>query len=133
MAADSDEILEPLTPEHVKVIAYIEHHWFRFQGHFPSRERFEDKFPAFDIDQALKHKTFRIALINRGIDPPIGPLDDEHLNVPKGISKEQLAAIVTAVNFEDKRSRATKFKELGITPQQWQGWLKIPAFKEFLQ
>jgi hypothetical protein len=130
----SDEIiLEPLNKDQLKAIAFVEHYWFKFDGHFPSREAFFNRMPDFDINAALNHKTFRIALINRGIDPPVGPLDDALLNVPQGITKEQLAAIVTVVNFEDKRTRATKFKELGVTPQKWQGWLKIPTFKQFLQ
>jgi hypothetical protein len=125
--------LEPLTREHLQVIAYIEKHWFKFNGHFPSKEALFDHFPDFDINTALKHKTFRVSLMNRGIDAPVGPLEDELLANPKGVSREQLAAIITVINFEDKRSRLAKFKELGITAAQWQGWLKQESFKTFLQ
>lgn len=132
VTSSNNEILEPLSTDQIEVIAYIEKHWFKFNGHFPSYEVFIERFPNFDINDSLNHKTFRLALVNRGIDPPVGPLDYDDLNMPQGITKEQLAAIVTVVNFEDRRSRATKLKELGITPQQWQGWLKQTAFKEFL-
>jgi|SRR5437660_1403696 len=124
--------LAPLTPEHLRVITYIEQYWFKFNGTFPSRESLGSVFPEFDIDSALEHKTFRISLVNRGIDPPIVLQDDSHFEIPIGISREQLAAVLTIINFEDKRSRAAKFKELGVTPQQWQGWLKQPRFKTFL-
>ena len=125
--------LEPLTEEHLKVIAYIEKHWFKFNGRFPSKEAIFDNFPDFNINEALKHKTFRVALMNRGIDAPVGPLDDGDLARPRGVSREQLAAILTVINFEDKRTRGAKFKELGISSAKWQGWLRQESFKSFLQ
>lgn len=126
------EPLEPLTPEHIKAIAFIESYYYMHDGKFPTRAAFHNQIPSFDINAALQHKTFRISLMNRGIDPPVGPLNDDRLNVPIGLTKEQLAAIVVIVNFEDKRSRTTKLKDLGITPSQWQGWLKQKAFRSFL-
>ena len=124
----SDVKLRPLTPEMLSVLGSIEEHWHRYSG-FPSVETIKKKFPKFDINSALKHETFRLALNNRGIEAPA------NLDSPAamhGLTQEQVAAITTIINFDDPRPRHVKLRELGIPSAKWQGWLKNAAFKKFL-
>lgn len=122
--------MDPLTPIQLEVITYIEQYWYQKES-FPSVDGLRGRFPGFNIEENLKHETFRLALYNRGIEAPVG-LNNEG-KFPDELSTEQLAAINSILNFEDKRSRAAKLKELGINPSQWTGWMKNPVFKNFLQ
>jgi hypothetical protein len=87
----------------------------------------KDTFPDFDAVAHLRNPTFRTALINRGIKIPVEP--GQRI---RDLTDEQVAAIATVLNFEDKRSRSAKLKSLGISPVQWMGWMKEPKFKKFL-
>lgn len=116
--------LRPLSTEQLEVIAYIEEYWHR-NSRFPPVGQIEKNYPEFDLVNSLTHETFRLALHNRGIKAP-------SVGDAVGLTPEQVAAIVTVINIEDKRPRHVKLKELGITPARWAGWLKQVEFKEFL-
>jgi hypothetical protein len=45
----------------------------------------------------------------------------------------QLAAIQVMFDFNDGRSDAKKLKDLGVSGQTWQNWLKDPVFQKFCQ
>lgn len=126
--------LEPLTPLMLDVLTFIEQHFHQFNGTLPLSSTLEDRFPTLDIDKLMQHGTFRLSLINRGIEPPVGPYKDigQSSALPKELTNEQLAAAISITNFEDKRSRASKLRELGITTSQWMGWLKQPKFRDYL-
>jgi hypothetical protein len=131
--------MQPLTELQLRVVTYIEQLHTR-HGVFPRFKKLDLLFgeeEGWDINEFLKHPTFRLALINRGITAPYsmntGAPEDEQYTPPKNFTREQMAAIATVINFEDRRSRSTKLKELGIPPTQWAGWMKDIAFKEYLQ
>lgn len=126
-----NQVLKPLTSTELKAIQFIESYYHRADGRFPSKVIVESNIVDFDINDALDNATFRLSLTNRGINPPVGPLTNSIADDPD-ISPEQLAAILTIINFEDKRTRGTKLRELGLTPSQWQGWLKQDSFRETL-
>lgn len=119
--------MERLSVEQIQVLTWIEEWWHR-KGNFPSVGAITSKWPDFDISAALNHETFRLGLMNRGIDAPVGIS-----GVPAGLSKEQVAAIIAVVSFDDKRSVAAKLKDMGISITKWNGWLKNPYFKDYLQ
>lgn len=131
--------MEPLNKLQLDVITYIEQIHTK-SGKFPTYRKlmnlFEDE-PGFDINAYLKHPTFRLALVNRGISAPYslntGTPEEGQYEPPKNFSREQMAAITTVINFEDKRPRTVKLKELGISPAQWQGWMRDEHFKTYLQ
>lgn len=111
------------------MINAIEHYWHKNEV-FPPNDFF--KYEKFDIVENLKHETFHLALVKRGIKVPV-VVDRSNGHVtPDGLTTEQVAAITTVVNFEDKRPRSVKLREMGITTTQWGGWLKDPEFKKFL-
>lgn len=131
--------MQPLTELQLSVVTYIEQIHVK-TGRFPTYRKLENLFgdeEGFDINTYLKHPTFRLALANRGISTPhslnTGGEGESQYEPPKNFTREQMAAITTVINFEDKRSRTTKLRELGITPAQWQGWMRDETFKTYLQ
>lgn len=124
--------MEPMTPEQIRVVNYIEQHWHGSDT-FPPVGRIKQRFPDLDLDATLKHETFRYALTMRGIDAPVGVVDNNYSMIaPDELTKEQLAAITVMLNFNDTRSRTAKLKDLGISATQWAGWMKNKAFKEYV-
>jgi hypothetical protein len=119
----------PLTANELTLIGYIEERWHA-TGKFPRAEVLKERFDI-DVKELLAEKeTFRLALVNRGIKYPNYDLIDLQLD---GLTNEQVAAIITMVNFDDKRPRATKLKEMGISVVKWNGWMKERAFVDYLQ
>ncbi len=118
----------PLTKEQIRAIAYIEQYWYQKQE-FPPSNALSSQFPDFDLSDALALPVFRRALDNRGIVSPV------HVNaaLPAGLTTEQFAAITKVLDWDDKRSRSAKLRDIGVTTLQWAGWLKQPKFKKFLQ
>lgn len=121
-------MLKPLTPEMLEVIAYIEHHWYKHEQ-FPPVGFIKKHFAEFNLDAALAHETFVLALVNRGITVPKVGKD----TIPIDLTPEQIAAILTVLDFDDRRSRTAKLKALDIPPTKWAGWLKDKNFTNFLQ
>lgn len=120
--------MQPLSSVQLAVINKIEEFWHRNEV-FPSGDFFRNL--GFDISENLKHETFNLALVKRGINVPV-VTDRSEAVLPEGLTTEQVAAITTIINFEDRRPRSVKLRELGITPTQWGGWLKQKDFKSFL-
>ncbi len=111
------------------MIAKIEQYWHKNEV-FPPSDFFQ--YEEFDIVDNLKHETFHLALMKRGIKVPIIVDRSSSAVMPDGLTAEQVAAITTVINFEDRRPRSVKLREMGITTTQWGGWLKDAEFKEFL-
>lgn len=63
--------------------------------------------------------------------PPVGPKFSSG-DVPD-LDDQQLAAITTITNFDDRRSRSAKLQDLGISSAKFAGWMRDPEFKEVLQ
>lgn len=120
--------IKPLTPGMLLAIGFIEEHWHRYNN-FPTLDKLKSKFPDFNFKEAFEHETFRLALNNRGITVPINTVNPE---VPTSLTQEQLAAILTVVDWNNPKPRHIKLKELGISQVKWYGWLKNSNFKSFL-
>lgn len=121
----------PLNSTDLRVISWIEEFWHR-NNRFPlipdwnRRVKAVPSLSDYSLEESLQNATFRLALKSRGIKPPTGATGDW------GLSQDQIAAIVTVVNFEDTRTRAQKLRELGISTTKWAGWMKSKDFVEFL-
>ncbi len=113
----------PMTHVEQSAIHYIEQ-TYQFTRSFPKTDILEQRFPTFSLRDAMRKTAFVNALANRGI--PLPRTDHEYL------SPIQMAAITSILNWDDKRSRATKLKELGVSTAQWTGWLRSKKFKEYL-
>lgn len=118
--------LVPLSTIELEIINYVEQLWHR-SNRLPTTEEFEKEYPTVIWGILYQNNTFKLALQNRGIDPP--PTLQE--NLKSQLTAHQFAAISLLTNFDDKRSRATKLRELGITPTRWSGWMKKPLFREY--
>lgn len=122
----------PLTSIDLRVINWVEEFWHR-NNRFPLETDWNRKIGEvpnlidYSFEEALQNVTFRRSLKERGIKVPSTSSGDW------GLSKDQIAAIVTVVNFEDNRTRAQKLRELGISTTKWAGWMKSKEFVEFLQ
>lgn len=113
------------------VIAFIEQFYY-------SRKRIpniSEMIPYLDIDSEEIKKLVRqpriiAALERRGIDPT-AMLSSTATGVPM-LSPRQIAAANVMLNFGDRRKPDQKLADLGITPEEYQGWLQAPHFKKFL-
>jgi hypothetical protein len=114
--------LIPLTSDELRVISWAEEYW-HLHKRFPPVGSFSSRWPDLNLDKFLEHKTVQLAFHNRGIKTP-SPSDN--------LNEEQLAAIFTVSNYEDRRPITAKLKSLGIKSTQWNGWKKDPHFREFL-
>lgn len=115
----------PMTTQMVKALTYIEQEW-HLTGRF--------KVPkGVNIFECLDNDSFQRGLRNRGIVVPAHyAQEDEDDILPVGfLTKEQTAAVLTLLNFDDKRSRQKKLSDLGLTVATFNGWMKDPKFKEF--
>lgn len=135
--------LPPLSVEQLRAINYIEQIWHRDQV-IPGQHQLSSKIKGFSLKDNLNHPTFRLSLVNRGVElppsvdfSPKGEKNEDATYLSKlmeddEISVEQAAAIITVTNFEDRRTRRVKLAELGISLAQWNGWLKSKKFKNYL-
>lgn len=115
----------------LQVIGWIEQYWLT-RGKFPPVGRIKETYPRFNLKNALKHNTFRLALDNRGITIPPDTLLEGEIERVADLTNEQIAAISVYVNFADPRSRTRKLSEMGIPPSKWNGWLQNKNFTDFL-
>lgn len=137
----SVDAIKPMTTEMLEGLRVIELNWHDKHRFIPP--------VGFKLYTALQNDSFRRALTNRGIRLPKSSADvssdsDENseskgLQIPDfpydaditSITQQQTAAVLTVVNFADKRSRNIKLRDLGISVSTWSGWLKDEAFRNF--
>lgn len=79
----------------------------------------------------LKLPAFNRALESRGIIPYT--LIDNNGKPPANLSPTQLDAVNTMMDIYDSRSKIKRLKDLGISSQTWNTWLRNPTFKAYLQ
>lgn len=115
----------PLTSTEINVVNYVEQYWHR-KNEFPPVGNLKGKFPDLNVGELLKHPTFNLSMLNRGIVVPDTSLPDE-------LTREQVAAALKYLDINDTRSLTSKLKEIGLSTTQWYGWMKQPAFKNFVQ
>lgn len=113
----------PMTHAEQQALHYIEQ-TYQYTRTFPKTEILEKRFAPFTLRGAMRKSSFVNGLVNRGIPLPMA----EH----EYLSPLQVAAVTSILNWDDKRSRASKLKELGVTTAQWSGWLRSKKFKEYL-
>lgn len=123
LSSDVKVLPAPMTHAEKDALHYIEQIW-QYKKDWPKIDILERRFAPFKLSQALQKASFVNGLLNRGIELP--SVDHEYL------SQEQVAAVSSILNWDDKRSRAQKLRELGITPTKWSGWLRSKKFREYL-
>lgn len=110
------------------VVNFIEQYWLEFEE-FPRGVDIEDNLPGVSVEKLMQNASFRKMLTRRGISIPYHYLvpDDEEAP-PKLFSTEQIAALNSLTNYADTRSRNSKLKELGLTGELWNSWMRDKDF-----
>ena len=107
--------MQPLTSYELEIVNNVEQYWHQ-HSKFPP-----DSFFKGSIN-LLEKPAFKRAMAARGIS----------INPSQLLTKEQMAAVLAVTNYLDRRSQGAKLKALGISPQQWGGWLRNQDFKKYL-
>lgn len=120
----------PLTSKQIDVVTFIEQFWHDF-GNFPDDNVIEQNvgsaFNLYGLD-GMQNPTFQKALRNRGI---VFKSQSQTKNPISRLTTEQMSAILTVLDFNDKRSRRAKLASVGSNTQQWNGWMKDERFKAY--
>lgn len=115
-----------LTPLHRNLLNFIEHYWYQNQC-YPSTPALARWAKDTDITfKAMRDLEFELSnyLGQRGIT---------QRDQTSRLTDIQLASANLILNVMDRRSQLNKLKSLGVTPTQWQGWLKQKAFADYLK
>lgn len=111
-----------LTEQERRIVATIEESWMS-NASIPSPRQISENFNISEkrASDLLVSDAITQALNSRGIPT----------SSARGLNPEQITAINTVVNPMDTRSRRKKLQDLGVSAQQWAGWIKQPKFKEY--
>lgn len=109
-----------LSSQQLRAISWLQVFWNRY-GSYPEKHQIKEAGHSAALD--LSNAEIVKALRNRGIS--VGYEEFQPTN-------EQLAAITAIVNFDDKRTRGSKLKDLGISVATWDGWMKDERFRDFV-
>lgn len=130
-----DTKLKPLNNTELEAINVIEHYW-HLKGEFPKKGYVHMKSPTgFDLTEALEHPTFLLALSNRGITPPVLsslPVGEKDVpELPANITAEQVAVVLSLVDYNDTRTRAAKMRTLKVSTAKFNSWMRDDNFRTF--
>lgn len=109
-----------------KYVTFVEQHWHEHHR-FPSAVISSKalKIPIATVDEYNTSPVVRVMFANRGIE-----VDATNHSV---LTEAQLAAANCYLDITDRRPVHIKLKDLGIANIQFQGWLKNPNFKKYIQ
>lgn len=114
-----------LLPKERNFIDYCEKLFFSNQNKFPSVKEASVYlgYSETEIQYFLENQTVIDALEGRGIAWKHGKKD---------LTPTQVAAAILVMNFADPRPMEQKLKEIGVTGQQYMGWLQSANFREYI-
>lgn len=116
-----------LSEQAVKVICYIEQAFWT-HGAVPTQENIVERLGINKqtLKKYFEDDTFRSALRTRGVD--LSPDASNGL-----LNVFQLTLANSLLNLHDKRSVREKLQEVNVTSQQYNAWLKDPAFSDYMR
>lgn len=105
-----------------KILPWIEVFWHTYKR-YPSDTELcaEFGFSAFDLERLHSSKFYLECLKTRGI-----------AHKRKYFTEKQVAAISLITNIYDPRPNAAKLAAIGVTPEEYNGWMSNPDFKQEL-
>ncbi len=106
-----------------KILPWVEVYWHTHKR-YPSDVALAEEF-GFDADDLLhlhSSKFYLNCLRDRGVS-----------HEPGSFTPEQVAAISLITNVYDVRSNAAKLASIGVTAEQYNGWMQDQSFKGELQ
>lgn len=104
------------------IINFCETEWF-LKGSLPTPETLKEKFklPPKRLNDILQKELVVQSFTGRGMPVIEG----------RELPQEQIIAINLILNTTDTRSNKKKLQDMGITPNQWDGWKQSDRFKEY--
>lgn len=120
-----------LTVKDHKFLSYLEQRYLE-SGSIPTKDVCVSSgyTDSGHYNKCLKSQDFRHAMLTRGMSLR-GFSETPELD---GIlSEEQLIAANVMLDLRDNRSQSKKLRELGVSTAKWEGWLRDPAFQNYLR
>ena len=119
----SDNPVKVLTTGEKSLLSYFEQNWF-LHGSLPTRELcVKSGLGGVIFDKAIKNPAFKEALERRGVATKNSAI----------LTPEQLTTANVMLDLRDNRSQRKKLQECGVTTAKWEGWLRDPNFRQYLQ
>lgn len=124
--SSSIRVVNPFRSREEKLITYLEQHWNEY-GNLPTGQKLIDKKVVIDLEEyeSLINSDFVV----RGLSV-LGIRTDPELEI---LTPQQLAAVQLMFDFHDGRSDIKKLRDLGISSQTWENWLRDPQFQAYLR
>ena len=123
---NSIRVLNPFRSREEKLITALEQHWNEY-GNLPTGAKLVEQGVVRDDDDylALMNSDFVVKALN-----VLGVKTDTELQI---LTPKQLAAAQVMFDFHDGRSDVKKLRDLKISSQTWDNWLKDPIFQEYMR
>ena len=121
------------TNDQIDFINFCEQWWFT-HGQLPTKDAVESMgLPANSWWKYFGDADFRDSLLTRGIS--LKGLAGTGPNEPRSqiLTEEQLVVANTLLDMRDNRSQKKKLEQLGISTQKYQGWLRDPAYQNYIR
>lgn len=139
-----DQLIVPVfndssTVSYRDVVIYLNTHWW-LEGTHPTLDEVLKSFPGLERDDLLAMQPNIAAALQKQGVPPVGFFSSENSKLtPKKVKPEDLLdpQFLIACNLfadsMDKRSRAAKLKELGMTSQQFKAHLRTKRNRDYYE
>lgn len=123
---NSIRVKNPFRSREEKLITALEQHWNEY-GNLPTG----DKLVAQNVVSSVEEYNDLINsdFVLRAMDI-LGIKTDPDLQI---LTPQQLAAAQVMFDFHDGRSDIKKLRDLKISSQTWDNWLKDPVFQKYMQ
>lgn len=119
-------VKSPFRNREEKLLTYLEMYWNEF-GALPSAQKMIEKGVVKDVDEFSG--LWESDYVRRALDV-LGIKTDQDLEI---LTPKQLAAVQVMFDFHDGRSDSKKLRDLKISSQTWDNWLKDPIFQKYLR
>jgi len=119
-------VKNPFKDAEEKLITAIEQHWNEY-GNVPTGDKLVYMKAVDNLEQY--DNLMKTEFVQRALDV-LGIKIDSDLEI---LTPQQLAAVPVMFDFHDGRSDIKKLRDLGISSQTWQNWLKDPTFQQYLR
>lgn len=119
-------VKSPFRNREEKLLTALEIHWNE-HGCLPTGQRMVDKGVVLSVEEFTD--LLKTDYIQNALDV-LGIKTDTSLQI---LTPIQLAAVQVMFDYRDGRSDTKKLRDLHISSQTWDNWLKDPVFQDYLQ
>ena len=119
-------VTNPFHSREEKLITYLEQHWNEY-GNLPTGAK-AVQFKAVESEEIF-NELMVSEFVQRALSI-LGIKTDPDLQI---LTPRQLAAVQVMFDFHDGRSDIKKLRDLKISSQTWENWLRDPIFQAYLR